>query len=131
MPYVPGVLNDVFISYARLDDAAAADQQGCVSRFVADLERVLKRHVGLGSDEELKIFFDRRDLSSNEHLDVLKENARQSAAFVAIISPSYVKRDWTRAELAAFRDNGDSDGRVFAIESLPLDKTETYPEPFH
>src|SRR5262245_6100174 len=130
MAYVPGVKNDVFISYARIDDQPAIGKQGWVTRFVADLTRVLESRVGLGTNEKLAIFFDRRDLKSNQYLEELKENARRSAAFAAIVSPSYVKRDWTNAECAAFREGSHADGRIFAIDHLPVEKPDVYPEPF-
>jgi hypothetical protein len=130
MPYVPGVDNDVFISYARIDDAAAPGEQGWVSRFVADLGRILASTVGIGTNENLKIFFDQRDLKANQYLDELRQNVRRSAAFIAIVSPSYVKRDWTKQELAAFQESGHIDGRIFAIDNMPLEHPDTYPAPF-
>jgi hypothetical protein len=119
MAYVPGFVNDVFISYARADNDAVSHLDGWVRRFVTNLEQQLKFRIGLSNKEELKIFFDERDLHSNSHLDTLKKNAQESAAFVAIVSPSYVVRDWTKAELNAFLNGQDAADRIFCIESLP------------
>jgi hypothetical protein len=123
VPYVPGVANDVFISYAHPDNEASSDRDRWVSRFVAHLSRELKRRIGLASDEELKIFFDEHSLRTNDNLAVFKENARRSAAFVAIVSPSYLARDWPQAELEAFTAVPSSPGRLFAIESLPPERS--------
>lgn len=123
MPYVPGVANDVFISYAHTDNEASSDRDRWVSRFVGHLDRELKRRIGLASDEELKIYFDERSVRSNDHLEMFKENACSSAAFVAIVSPSYLARDWPQAELAAFTSAPNCTGRIFLIESLPPERS--------
>jgi hypothetical protein len=128
--YVPGAEYDVFISYAHIDNEAASDQEGWVSRFVADLRRALRRQIGLASNQGVNIFFDEDSVGSNHKLSMLKEKASNSAAFVAIISPSYVIRDWTRDELAAFSAPADATGRIFAVESMPLERQEDYPETF-
>jgi hypothetical protein len=121
--YVPGVTNDVFISYAHTDNEAPSDHERWVSRFVGHLDRELKRRIGLASDEELKVYFDERSIRSNDHLEMFKENARSSAAFVAIVSPSYLARDWPQAELAAFSSAPNSMGRIFVIETLPPERS--------
>jgi hypothetical protein len=126
VPYVPGVANDVFISYAHTDNEASSDRDRWVSRFVGDLGRELKRRIGLASDEQLKIYFDERGVRTNDHLETFKENAGSSAAFVAIASPSYLAREWPQAELAAFTSAPNSEGRIFVIESLPPERT--YPK---
>ena len=123
MPYVPGVANDVFISYAHTDNEAPSDRERWVSRFVGHLDRELKRRIGLASDEELKIYFDERSTRTNDLLETFKENARSSAAFVAILSPSYLARDWPQAELAAFTSASNCTGRIFLIESLPAERS--------
>jgi hypothetical protein len=116
-----GFKNDVFISYARVDNEASPDEQGWVSRFAVDLRRELRRRIGLATNEELDIFFDERSLRSNDDLNTLMNNARESATFIAIISPTYVKRHWPREELQAFTGSPNSNGRIFAIEYLPPD----------
>ena len=51
--------------------------------------------------------------------------------FLAVGSPSYVNRQWTRDELAAFVAISDDPARLFALERLPLDPGERYPDPLH
>src|SRR6185295_2746184 len=102
MGYVPEAKFDIFVSYARADDDAAAESERWVSRFVGDLRRAVTSRLGLKSDEKLEIFFDRETLQANDELAKLKEAARQSVVFVAIISPSYVMRNWTLQELETF-----------------------------
>jgi hypothetical protein len=93
-------------------------------------KRTLRRQIGLASNEDISFFFDQHSVAPGDHLDLLKQRARNSAAFVAVVSPSYVVRDWTREEVAAFNAGADPTGRIFAIESTPLDRAEDYPEPF-
>jgi hypothetical protein len=38
--YVPGFEHDVLVSYAHIDNEAAPDQEGWVSRFAADLKPI-------------------------------------------------------------------------------------------
>ncbi len=129
MAYVPGKTHDVFISYARVDDVPGPNDhdKGWVSWFVTYLEVELRRR--LGGTTELRVFFDRRDLQSNQQLAELETAARQSAVFVAIASPAYAQRPWTQRELAAFVKEARDLHRLFAVECLPLDDGETYPEP--
>jgi hypothetical protein len=68
-------------------------------------------------------------LAANQRLEVLLDEVENSAIFVAIGSPAYLKRDWTRLELQRFCDVGDVSGRLFAIECLPLDDGDAYPTP--
>lgn len=126
MAYVPGFENDIFISYAHIDDEAASERERWIQRFVADLGRGVRQRIGLHSNEEIKISFDERSLRSNDLLQSLRDNASRSACFVAIVSPSYVARDWPLAELDAFAQQRDARGRIFAIERLPVDKA-SYP----
>src|ERR1051326_1623375 len=100
MAYVREFKNDVFVSYAHADNQPNPFGDRWVNEFVKNLETELRRR--LGGTEDLRIFFDSRSLRGNDHLQVLLENARSSAVFVAIVSPSYVARTWTQDELAAF-----------------------------
>jgi hypothetical protein len=129
MAYVPGVKYDLFISYARVDDEADHADDGWVSAFVGDLSRAVKSRLGLRSNEGLEVFFDRRNLRSDDDLETLRKTARSSAVFVAVVSPSYVVRDWPQEELGAFTDDPRSAGRLFAIERLPANHKDDYPKP--
>jgi hypothetical protein len=111
--------HDVFISYAHFDNAG---DERWVTRFGEDLKRALTQRLG----EEPDVFFDEKALQGNEQLEELKTRAYNSAIFVPVVTPSYVKRNWTTEELNAFARNAD-DKRVFAIDALPLDSESHYP----
>lgn len=121
MVYVPGFENDIFISYAHIDDEAASESERWVRRLVADLSRAVRQRIGLRSNENIKIYFDKRSLRANDLLQSFEGAASRSACFVAIVSPSYVVRDSTLAELRAFTEMPHSQHRVFALETLPVD----------
>ena len=119
MPYLTGFTNDIFISYASVDNEPDAQDVRWVSRFRNDLETALRRRLG----KDLAIFFDQADLHAYDELEQLLKNARNSAIFLAVCSPSYVGRDWTIQELKAFcgtaKDGGPN--RLVTIEALPVE----------
>lgn len=126
MAYLNGFSYDVFISYARVDDAE--DMPGglqWVSTFERYLTSALRKR--LGRADALSIFFDRRTVRSNDVLSDLEAAARNSALFLAVCSRNYAERDWTLRELAAFESGASDSKRLFAIEIMPLDPGQSYP----
>src|SRR5882757_5789042 len=121
MAYVSGFTHDIFISYASVDNEPDGQDVRWVSRFRADLETALRQRLG----KDVKIFFDQADLHAYHDLAELIRNARDSAIFLAIFSPSYVERQWPLAELRAFDEaaHGASGerNRVVTIEILPVE----------
>jgi hypothetical protein len=125
MTYAAGYDFDVFISYARVDDIGPIGAgDGWVSEFVYSLERVLASRLG----ERPRIYFDRRDVHANHELEEILSTVTRSATFVSIVSPAYVRRDFTQRELAKFA-SCDFRHRLFSVEYLPLDEDESYPSP--
>ena len=127
MAYVPGFEHDVFLSYAHLDNLPDPLRVQWVNDFHADLKTAIQQQLG----EEIKLFFDTKDLPPDEHLQFLLENARKSVVFLAVLSPSYVRRSWTIDELAAFDQvaRGGEVGRIVTVEVLPVE-AEPLPEQF-
>jgi len=120
MPYLTGFTNDIFISYASVDNEPDAQDVRWVSRFRNDLETALRRRLG----KDLAIYFDQADLHAYDELEQLLKNARSSAIFLAVCSPSYVERDWTIQELKAFCETAKGGGgpnRLVTIEVLPVE----------
>lgn len=131
MAYTTGFEYDVFVSYAAVDDIepVADNGRGWVSLFVRNLEAVLASR--LGGREKLRIYFDRRNLGGNHQLQELVQAVAGSAIFLAITSPAYSERDWTKRELESFLKDAPDSRRLFAVEYLPLDAGESYPAPLH
>jgi TIR domain len=123
MAFVPGFEHDVFVSYAHFDNEPDTQEIRWVSRFQADLKVALRQRLGVDPD----IFFDNRSLQ-NQYLDELMQNARGAAAFIAIMSPSYMRREWTIKELEAFHSNSSADqNRLVPVELLPVPESECHP----
>jgi hypothetical protein len=120
---------DLFISYAAVDDLepVAEDGRGWVSVFVHHLEVVLASR--LGSSDRLRVFFDRRNLGGNHSLEELLAAVRGSALFLAIASPAYAAREWTRKELDCFVKEASDTRRLFVVDYLRLDDGATHPPP--
>ncbi len=129
MAFVHGFENDVFVSYAHADNEVDALGDAWVHQLQQNLRIALRQRLGRGDD--LNIYFDARRLQGNHPLDEILDSVRKSAVFLAVGSPSYVNREWTRAELAAFVAVSDDPGRLFGLERLPLDPGDRYPDPLH
>lgn len=121
---------DVFISYAHADDVRDASGKGWVEQFQEDLRAFLPQRL---SGNIPSIFFDRTEIASNHQLAKLRAAARNAAVLLAVTSPNYAARPWTREELQAFTTSNDwQDGeetRLFAIECLEPESRTAYPPP--
>lgn len=125
MPYVGEGRNDIFVSYAHADNDPGFSGNRWVSQFAAHVGTYLKQR--LGSADDLRIYFDNRDLQANHDLDEIISEVEGAAVFIAILSPSYVQRDWTQKELSAFSRLPDARNRIFSVELLPVDSPLVYP----
>jgi hypothetical protein len=123
MSFLPAYKHDVFVSYAHFDNEADSQEIRWVSRFQADLKNALRQRLG----EEPHIFFDTRSFEAHQHVDMLIENVRQSAVFLAIFSPSYAAREFTRRELTAFSEQAADANRIVTVELLPVEEDAHHP----
>jgi hypothetical protein len=123
MVYIPGCKHDVFISYAHFDNEADTQEIRWVSRFQTDLKKALRQRLGVDPE----IFFDSRSLQAHHELDELLTDVRASAVFLPILSPSYVKRDWTIKELEAFDGTPINRNRIVTVELLPVKENDIPP----
>lgn len=128
MAYVPGYKYDIFVSYSHNDNAAVPGRDLWVTTFLEALKGLLRASFGQGVDD-LEIFLDDKSFESNKQLPDLLAAAKASAVFLAVCSPNYEARPWTRAELHAFHENSHDTERLFAAETYPLDAGILYPEP--
>jgi hypothetical protein len=123
MTYVSDFKHDLFVSYAHFDNDEDAQDVRWVSRFQADLKNALRQRLG----EEPDVFFDTRNFEAADHVDFLLENARRSALFLAVFSPSYVAREFTNKELQAFCERAGDYNRVVTVELLPVEDDTNHP----
>jgi hypothetical protein len=129
MSYVAGFKYDVFVSYAHADDVLDSSGQGWVASLVERLKEALRQR--LSGTTEIRWYFDTHSLQSNHQLEEILSAVRQSACFLAIASRSYAERPWTKRELSSFVAAAGSTRRLFAVECLPLDPGESYPDPLN
>jgi hypothetical protein len=126
MAYARNFNWDVFISYARFDNEEAFNRPGWVSEFVKNLKIAVRQR--LGDADNFRPYLDTATLDAGDQLQTLLDNAKKSALFLAIASPSYAKRDWTQRELEAFLEVADK-AQLLAVERMRLAEEDRYPAP--
>lgn len=105
MGYVPGFTNDVFISYAHIDDQAVTGDG-----WVTDFHRRLIIEVEEALGEKVQVWRDQRITGATDFTKDLDKQVRGSAILLAILSPSYMNSRWCDWELTGFagsRRTGD------------------------
>ena len=122
MPFVPGFIHDVFISYACADDEQAG---GLVGHFWTLLTQALAAEGLKPGATDLPngvdVFLDRRTLQSGADLtQQVLTSARSCAVFIAFHSPAYMQSTWCQAEAREFTANYDQnrrnlEGRLFVV----------------
>jgi TIR domain len=135
MSFVPGYDQDVFVSYAHIDDRPYFEPRAGEEPplgWVGTLVRHLKNQLGqkIGRSDACKLWFDNQSLRGNHLLtEEIAVQLERSAAFVAIVSPGYLASAWCRDELNLFfrRSTPELARSVFLIEKAPLDPDEPSP----
>jgi TIR domain len=128
MGYLPGFDQDVFISYAHLDDDTHfPETSGWVAQFHADLVQYVTGRLG----QQAQIWRD-CEIRSNEDFDrKIRARLVRTATFLSIMSPSFMKREWCLMELQKFTEQAQQnlgvlfDGeksRIFKVEKLPTER---------
>lgn len=125
-------MNDVFISYAHLDDQALSEgQKGWISKF----HHSLKVRLGQLLGEDPRIWRDPK-LKGNDLFDeTIMNQLPQVKALVSVLSPRYAKSEWCARELQEFIKAAEQTGglrvhekcRIFKVIKTPV-PTEDYPE---
>jgi hypothetical protein len=134
MVFVPGYKQDVFVSYAHVDDrpfdvTGPDHASGWVTTLVRHLENYLAQEIG--RTEAFNIWKDKYNLHGNDTLTAEIEAVLESAAiFIAIMSPSYLASTWCRDEARIFarRSTGNLPGRVFVVEKQLLSDGAIVPQ---
>ncbi|HEY3456381.1 MAG TPA: toll/interleukin-1 receptor domain-containing protein [Bryobacteraceae bacterium] len=115
---------EVFISYAHLDNQGA--RQG--HEWISDFHRALAIRVGQLLGKEPQIWRDPKLHGNDVFADTLIERLERVATLVSIVSPRYLKSEWTRRELekfcqAAHQSGGldiDNKARIFKVVKTPV-----------
>jgi len=137
MNLVPGYEQDIFISYAHVDDVpffggVDPDQSaGWVTRLVRHLENFLAQQIG--RLELFSLWKDDHNLRGNDAITPeIAAELERTAIFVAILSPGYLASRWCRDEARLFTERfaGDLAGRIFVIEKALLGDNVVVPQEF-
>lgn len=111
MALINGFDNDIFISYAHVDNLngpAGGAEKGWVISFAKMLQTTLrdtlKKQIAL-NERELKIYWDER-VAQGEPIDwQLNPAVEQSAIFLMIMSEHYLSSEWCNREANWFLEN--------------------------
>ena len=124
---------DVFVSYAHMDDAALGeDQKGWVAKLHETLEGRLAQLLG----KPVRIWRDPKLKGNDVFEDTLVERVRHAAVLVSIVSPRYVRSEWTARELNEFFKAAEQQGglqvhdksRLFKVLKTPVPLDQQSPQ---
>ena len=121
MAYTPGCANDVFVSYAQVDDRPLPGaKDGWVCLLVDALKILLAQQ--LGRAEVLAVW---RDLQLSRHAQLTPEifqAVRSSAVLLVVLSEGYLASEWCQRERNEFLDTaGTGTRRLFVVERMPIE----------
>lgn len=117
--------NDVFVSYAHIDDQTLSEgQKGWITAFHRALEVRLSQLLG----KTPRIFRDPKLQGNDFFADRLVDRLPRVASLVSVLSPRYVNSDWCRRELREFLKASEATGglrvadksRVFKVVKTPI-----------
>jgi TIR domain len=116
---------DAFISYAHLDNVELIEGR---KGWVANLHRALEVRLAQLLGKEPQIWRDPKLAGNDVLATALMERVRRVAALVAVISPRYIKSEWTRKELSEFFQAAEGQGgvrigdkaRIFKVLKTPV-----------
>lgn len=124
---------DIFVSYAHIDNEPIIEgESGWISEFHLILEKRLSMLLG----EKPRIWRDLKLRGNDRFDDVIAEGFRNSALFVSVLSPRYVKSDYCRKEVGEFYNQSLAGGtirvggksRMFRVVKTPVPEQEN-PQP--
>ncbi len=121
---------DAFISYAHLDNVELVEGR---KGWVANLHRALEVRVGQLLGKSPHIWRDPKLSGNDMFAETLIDRLRHVAVLVTVVSPRYLKSEWTLRELEEFWRAAEAQGgvhvrnkaRVFKVlkTPVPLDRT--------
>ncbi len=129
MAYVPDFKNDIFISYAHIDNQTLTEEQrGWIDEFHHALELRLQELLG----DKPKIWRDQKLQGNDIFSETLVEQFSNAAILVSVMTPRYVNSSWCLKELQEFIKSAESNkgfvigdkARVFKVLKtlVPRDK---------
>lgn len=116
---------DAFISYAHLDNVALSEEH---KGWVSNLRRALEIRVGQLLGKQSQIWWDPKLQGNDIFGDTLIAQLQCVASLVTVISPRYVRSEWSRRELIEFCKAAEGQGgvrledkaRIFKVMKTPV-----------
>ena len=115
---------DVYISYAHLDNIELIEGW---TGWVANLSRALETRLAQRLGRQPVVRWDPKLQGNDCFADALTDQLRSVAVFVSVVSPRYVRSEWTLRELAEFceavkrrSDDVSDDARIFKVLKAPV-----------
>lgn len=122
MSFLSNFENDIFISYAHIDDEPLVKgQDGWITKFHHAFETRYRQLWGSAP----KIWRDKRKMHGNDYIEeTLVSQVSKNAILVSILSPRYLEREWCLREVEEFCKTADQTGgfkiankaRIFIVE---------------
>jgi hypothetical protein len=116
--------DDAFISYAHLDNHALVEGG---RGWVANLHRALEIRLGERLGKKPQIWRDPKLRGNDELTATLVERLKHVAVLIAVVSPPYIRSEWTRKELHEFckaaeqqSGTGLKRARIFKVVKMPV-----------
>jgi Domain of unknown function (DUF4062) len=131
-PHTP-YQGDAFISYAHLDNVELVEGR---KGWVANLHRALEIRVAQLLGKSPEIWRDPKLSGNDLFADTIIERLGRVAILVAVVSPRYLKSEWTIREFSEFWSAAERQGgirvrdkaRVFKVLKTPVALDRTSPE---
>jgi len=125
MAFVTGYEQDIFISYAQVDNTLE-NRNGKEIRWVSHLKEQLQKRVDqmLGRIGDTRIWMDLADLAGNESVTPAIDAAiRETATLVIVLSAGYLKSTWCQKEIQSFAKSARAADRLFVVHlaDIPLE----------
>lgn len=122
-------MNDVFISYAHIDDQALTEGQ---KGWITQLHRILEVRLGQLLGEKPKIWRDQKVQGNDVFDDKIINAFKEAKVMVSIMSPRYMKSEWCLRELNEFYKSATEEGgikvgeksRIFKVIKTPIDSRD-------
>jgi len=124
--------NDIFISYAHLDDLPVIEgEKGWVSGFHGSLLAFVAQYLG----KMPRVWRDAKLQGYGKFGPEIIEQLQDAAVLIAILSPRYVESDWCQREIQTFYEKADQVSapchvhkRVFKVVKYPVSSDQEKPK---
>jgi Domain of unknown function (DUF4062) len=124
---------DAFISYTHIDNVGLVDGS---KGWITNLHRALEIRIAQFLGEKPQIWRDPKLAGNDVFENTLVEQLNRVAALITVVSPRYVKSEWTRRELVEFWKAAEAQGgvrlhdkaRIFKVMKTPVPREMDLPE---